>query len=233
MHACSQRFSQREAAKIFTLRVLLKLIAEEKCQIHIANTLAWSKQKTNYWFRKLLNKGFIRDKVRSNIKIYELTEKGKEFLTRSEGAFNFSLFLHGLGLKFPIVESSRAFDGLNWKDVKLKNWTKKTTTYLGLEGEYHIERTPTNLIVWCKGLVGTDPYKLFFESFNDILSFPSVLYSKYGVRLGSPSLVGKPHFGLVDPLFARLNKIVLVNGLEEWTDNSPCRGPSNSSIPGE
>jgi hypothetical protein len=150
--------------------------------------------------------------------------EGKDFLIRADGAFNFSLFLHGLGLKFPILESSQEFEALNWKDVKLKNWTKKTTTYFGLEGEYQIERTPSNLIVWCKGRSGTDPYQLLFESFKDILSFPSVLNSKYSVRLGSPTLVGKPHFGLVDPLFTRLNKIVLAKGQEEWTDDSPFPG---------
>jgi hypothetical protein len=37
------------------------------------------------------------------------------------------------------LERPPKFEALNWEDVKLRNWTKKITAYLGLEGEYTIE----------------------------------------------------------------------------------------------
>lgn len=219
-----KQLGQRSLNKIFTYRVILQLIMESRYQADIAQNLRWSKQKVNYWFRKLEHNGLIREEVTSSIKIFEVTSKGKDFLMRSENVFKSSLFLHGLGLKFSILDSDSRFDCLDWRDVKLRNWIKKTTKYHDVQGDFSIVRTTKNLIIWCKERNGVHPYQLFFESIRDVLRVARILQLKYGIKLGSPSMVKKPHFGLVDPLLVRVNEEVYVTGIEEWTDNSPASG---------
>jgi len=216
--------SQRYLNEIFTYRALLTRILKGAYQSKISKHWKWSKQKVNYWFRKLKQVGLITEEVRSTITIYTLTRKGKDFLTWSEDAFKWSLFLHGLGLKFPLLDCDSRFEGLNWKVVPLKNWVKKTLRVQGVEGDFSVERTSKSVIVWCKGRCGVHPYQLFFEAVRDVLRFAQVLQRKYGVRLGAPSLVRKPHFGIVDPLLTRVNTEVQVTGLHEWTDDSPVPG---------
>jgi hypothetical protein len=138
--------------------------------------------------------------------------------------FDWRLFLHGVGLKFPVVETTSDFDRLDWKSIQLKNWIKKTLRYQGVDGDHTVERTPSNFIIWSQERSGVDPYELFFESIRDLLQFAMLLPHRYGVKLGSPSLVCKPHFGLIDPLFKRINKVVQVSGSTEWTDESPASG---------
>ncbi len=219
-----KNYGQRKLKRILIFVALLRQIAKGKSQVDIAKGWKWSKQKTNYWVKQLQKEAFIQEEVRSSTKIYGVTSKGKKFLTWSEKVLSREVFVHSLGLKFPILESSPEFDALEWREIRLKNWIKKVLKYHDIEGSFSIERNPKNLIVWCQERSGVNPYQLFFESLRDILRFADSLQTKYCVRLGCPSLFKKPHFGIVEPLLGKVNKVVQVSGAEEWTDESPAPG---------
>jgi DNA-binding MarR family transcriptional regulator len=219
-----KKYSQRELNKVLTFAALLRLVLEGKSQADIARELKWSKQKTNYWFRKLEKEKLIQQENRSSTIVYGLTSKGKKFLTWSKDEPKWEIFLHHIGLKFPVLETTANFDNLNWKAVPLKNWTKKVLKYQNIDGSITIERTPENLIIWCQERVGVNPYHIFFESIRDTLQFTDSLQTKYKVRLGAPTLYCKPHFGINEPLMAIINENVQVSGPEEWTDSSPFPG---------
>jgi len=219
-----KKHSQRELNKVFTFIILLDLVLKGKAQVDIARELKWSKQRTNYWIRQLEEEAFIQLETRTSTKIYCITPKGKKLLTWSKEAPKWEVFLHHVGLKFPILESTSKFDSLEWKDVPLKNWIKKVLKYQHIDGKFSIERNPDNLIIWCQEHVGVDHYKLFFESIKDTLLFADNLQTKYQVRLGSPVLYRKPHFGINEPIIARINEHVQVTGPEEWIESSPFPG---------
>ncbi len=226
-----KNYSQRELNKIFTFIALLNLILKGKIQADIARELKWSKQKTNYWIKQLEKETLIREESRSSTKNYNVTSKGQKFLTWSKKAPKVEVFLHSVGLKFPILERSPEFDALNWKEVHLKNWIKKVLKYHHIKGIFSIERNPENLIIWCQERSGVDPYQLFFESFRDLLQFADNLQTKYNVKLGCPALYRKPHFGIDEPVLATVNQCVQVTGSQEWTDSSPFPGSVESFDP--
>lgn len=219
-----KKYSPRELNKVLTFAALLTLILRGKSQADIARQLKWSKQKTNYWFRKLEKEKIIRQQTRSRTIIYEITSKGKKLLTWSKEAPKWEVFLHRVGLKFPILESSSTFDSLKWKEVPLNNWIKKVLKYQNIGGTFSIERNPKNLIIWCKERVGVNPYELFYESIRDILRFAENLQTKHKIKLGLPSLYRKPHFGINEPLMRGINQHVQVTGPNEWIDSSPFPG---------
>ncbi len=219
-----KKHSQREINKIFTFAVLLRLLLEGKTQTDISKTLNWSKQRTNYWIKQLEKEGLIQQELRAKIKTYSITPKGKKFLTWSKDTPKWEVFLHRVGLKFPIIESTSKFDGLDWKDVALKNWIKKVLKYQHIDGEFSIERNPNNLIIWCQEYVGNNPYKLFYEAIKDNLLFADNLETRYKVKLGIPQLYRKPHFGINEPIIARINEYIQVTGIEEWIDTTPFPG---------
>lgn len=219
-----KKSSQRELNKVLTFAALLTLVLKGKSQADIARELKWSKQRINYWIKQLEKESYIQQENRSSTIIYGLTSKGKKFLTWSKDAPKWEVFLHNLGLKFPILETTAKFDNLDWKDVRLKNWTKKVLKYQNIDGIISIERTPENLIIWCQERVGVNSYQIFFESIRDTLQFADSLQNKYQVRLGTPTLFRKPHFGINEPLMAIINDSVQVSGPKEWTDSSPFPG---------
>jgi len=220
----TKKRSQRELNKVFTFVALLNLLLKGKSQTDITRELKWSKQRTNYWIKKLEKESYIQQENRSSTIIYGLTSKSKKFLTWSKDAPKWEVFLHHVALKFPILETTTKFDNLDWKEVHLKNWIKKVLKYQNIDGTFSLERNPENLIIWCQERVGVDPYKLFYESIRDILRFVDNLQNKNKVKLGTPALYRKPHFGINEPLMAIINESVQVSGPEEWTDSSPFPG---------
>lgn len=79
--------SKRSAQRAFTVGLLLQKLNQGQHSQSIAKQLNKSKQLLNYYIRRLETEGYIQRKVRSNIVIYDLLPKGKEFLERHDSYF--------------------------------------------------------------------------------------------------------------------------------------------------
>lgn len=99
--------------------------------------------------------------------------------------------------------------------MPLKNWIKKVLKYQHIKGNYSIEQNPKNLIIWCQEYVGTDPYKLFYESIRDTLLFADNLQTKFKVNARMRARI-----------MTRINQYIQVTGTEEWIDTTPFPGSS-------
>lgn len=102
--------------------------------------------------------------------------------------------LHNFCMKFPVLKAEEVSP--DWKKVEMTNWSY---LYGKFEG-FSVKRTPDALIVWAKVLRGKDPFQLHYQAMIDCWELALKIQDKFKMILGVPVTVGKPHFGVYDPL---------------------------------
>lgn len=169
---------------------ILKLLAEGIPQSEIAKKCSFIKTKVNYWTKKFLKNGIIREKISGKPKFYQLTVYGTKILTGSDGDFPFSCVLEDYPFKFKIEDDFS--DGrIDWVKVgKPKNWVKWGVILFGC----YVERTTKNVIIHTGLCMGFDPNALVAEAGRKIERLKVVLENR-GVFL---SPIGFP---LHKPIF--------------------------------
>jgi hypothetical protein len=171
---------------------ILKRLAEQP-QSEIADHGHFSKQKVNYWTRKYLKQGLIREKSIGKPKFYDLTAVGQTILTRSEGSFVQPCIMEDYPVKFQLVKDRSC---LPWEKLgDPRNWEK-----LGVHiGNVRVEKTSQSIIIHTGQLSGFNPHYLLVEAGQIIALVRAILQDK-GVELGS--------FGLPqhDPIYKFYNQ---------------------------
>jgi hypothetical protein len=197
---------------------VLRLVEGGNYPAKIARLLGKSRQHVYYYCKKLEKMGYLRRTVRDAAVFYELTQPGKEFLTRGEGRRGFGRVfrLHAFGLKFPVVVDRV---GVDWgRVVRLRNWSKFVGSFCGLT----VERTPGHVIVYADVLEGDDPYELMFRGWLECVRLASYLEEKFGVKFGVPKLKDpRPHFAVWDPVAGKFSEYVKVSDDVGDIDRSP------------
>jgi len=161
----------------------------------VARLLHVSPQLLHYYIKKWLRKGWIkRDLKTSNVTLYRLDPQLKRKFTGGEIFAYKGVRLHAFGLKFPVVEPpSRVVD---WRRVEVANWTR----LVGCEGGLTVEKTTRHVIVHADEVFSEDPYEAALLATLECLRLARVLEEKFGMKLGSPKLLRKPHYGVYDPM---------------------------------
>ena len=139
---------------ILTYRILVRLNSGLYPK-QIARQLSISNQLVHYHIKKLEGLNYVKKVIKSSITVYELTDKGKQFLTTLKSKLNqnkkFSIPMsedirtHNFIIKYPILkdESKMKFE----KTIEMNNWsygTKRLTYPLGIT----IKKTTNNVIVY-------------------------------------------------------------------------------------
>jgi len=196
--------SQKFLPKSFTL--LLRILECVKLGFYpsqIAKILNKRKQNVHYYIKKLRKMGLLRLKVRSSCAIYELTKEGEVFLSESKKILNGGevsaykgVRLHAFSLKFPIVEGPRV--SVDWNRVPLCNWSR----FVGCECGVTVEKTTRHVIVHAREVFASDPYEATLCAVLECLRVARVLEEKFGMKLGVPKLLRKPHYAVYDPVAA-------------------------------
>jgi len=163
-------------------RKILEKLNEGLSQVEVARTLGISRQLVNYWTRKFLRNGLIREKVRDAIKIYELTSFGQKILMWGEGVggdAGFPCVLEDYAVKFRVLSDRSSLD---WKKLgQPRNWIK-----LGLwlcDGVW-VERTSKHVIVHSGRVFGFDPLGLLVEA-GRVVEFVRTWLRDHGLELDS------------------------------------------------
>ena len=159
---------------------VLKRLGEGLSQTETARRLGISKQSVNYWARKFLRDGLIREKVKDAIKIYELTSLGQKVLTWGEGGVvegGFTCVLEDYAVKFRVLSDRGCLD---WVKVgEPRNWVK-----LGLrfcDGVW-VERTSRHVIVHSGRVLGFSPLGLLVEA-GRVIEFVCAWLRDHGLEL--------------------------------------------------
>lgn len=178
---------------------LLRLLGEGYPQAVIAEELNLSKQRVNYWAVKANWQGLVRvqttkkivdnretSQVTSgNVKIYELTAFGQNFLTGSERGFCEPVTLEDYALKFPLVSDRSSLD---WKKCgDPKNWKKMGVSLGSVFVEKCLGLQPS-VIIHAGQFSGFTSEDLHVEAGGIIFATKALLQDK-GVVLGD---VGSP-----------------------------------------
>lgn len=161
----------------------------------VARLLQVSPQLLHYHIRKWLRKGWVKRVLKTpNVTLYRLDPQLKKKLTGGEVSAYKGVRLHAFGLKFPIVEPpSRVVD---WRRVRLANWTRLVGSECGLT----VEKTTRHVIVHADEVFSEDPNEATLLAILECLRLARVLEEKFGMRLGAPKLLRKPHYGVYDPV---------------------------------
>jgi hypothetical protein len=161
----------------------------------VARLLHVSPQLLHYHIKKWLRKGWIKRVLKTaNVTLYRLDPQLKKKLTGGENSAYKGVRLHAYSLKFPVVEPpSRAVD---WKRVRVANWTR----LVGCEAGLTVEKTTRHVIVHADEVLSEDPNEATLLAILECLRLARVLEEKFGMRLGVPKLLRKPHYGVYDPI---------------------------------
>ena len=188
-NSCKKRFLQHTRD-----RALMALDAGNY-PARVARLLGVSRQLLYYHMKKWLRKGWIKRVVKTpNVTLYQLTSVGKKFVTGGEVSAYKGVRLHAYSLKFPIVEPpSRVVD---WRRVRLANWTR----LVGCESGLTVEKTTRHVIIHADEVLSEDPNEATLLAILECLRLARVLEEKFGMRLGAPKLLRKPHYGVYDPV---------------------------------
>jgi hypothetical protein len=187
--SCKKRFLQHTSN-----RALLALDAGNY-PAKVARLLNVSRQLLHYHIKKWVRKGWIkRDLKTPNVTIYRLTSVGKKFVTGGENFAYKGVRLHAYSLKFPIVEAPTS--PVDWRRVEVANWTR----LVGCEAGLTVEKTTRHVIVHADEVLSEDPNEATLLAILECLRLARLLEEKFGMRLGAPKLLRKPHYGVYDPV---------------------------------
>jgi len=163
----------------------------------VARLLHVSPQLLHYYIKNWLKKGWIKRALKtSNVTLYRLDPIVKKKLTGGKNFAFKGVRLHAFGLKFPVVEPpSRPVD---WRRVKVAggHWSR----LIGREGGLSVEKTTRHVIVHADEIFSEDPDEATLLAILECLRLARVLEEKFGMKLGAPKLLRKPHYGVYDPM---------------------------------
>ena len=196
---------------------ILKRIEVGDYPTKIGRLYGWSRQHVNYYCKKLAEAGLIRRGIRSSAVFYELTQKGKEFLTGCEGTvFSSGIFrLHHCCVKFPIVRDG-VYPSGDFRAVEMVNWT----ALLGLEKGVSVKKTTKNWIVQCETVYGKHPGELFSLAQNLANRVAASLVAKYGVVLNVGVIQKGYELAIDDPVAQFLSQFFEVSTDKRKMDHS-------------
>lgn len=186
----------------------------------IGRIYGWSKPHVFYYVLKLEKAGLVRRKVRSKAVFYELTDKGKNFLSRCEGVvFGSGVYrLHKCQVRYRIV--SEGLLPRDFRRVEMVNWT----ALLGLEQGVKVRRTSRSWIVHVETLYGKHPGELFTLAKNIADRVARSLMLKYGCKLTEGEVCRGYELAVDDPVAQLLSRYFTVSTGKRKMDHSPGEG---------
>jgi DNA-binding MarR family transcriptional regulator len=208
---------------------LLKKIAEGKYPKQIASELNISNSRLHYYIRLLREKGYIQRRVRSNIVIYELTEKGEKILEVKDRAAGEHLIdlprskgkttsidqftkpigkLHAFCIAYEIVKDNPTFLPIE-EGFKMGGGIVRVVGKERLDKEYTIERyhTPSKdwLYVYSSEKYGSSESEMIAKACIECDRVAFEVARRHNLILGEYKIVKPGEISFKDP-FAELYK---------------------------
>jgi hypothetical protein len=162
----------------------------------VARLLHVSPQLLHYHIKKWLKKGWIKRVLKTaNVTLYRLDPQLKKKLTGGENSAYKGVRLHAFSLKFPVLREPRV--RVDWRRVEMAggHWSR----FIGREGGLTVEKTTRHVIIHADEILSDDPNEATLLAILECLRLARVLEEKFGMRLGAPKLLRKPHYGVYDP----------------------------------
>jgi len=211
------------------LRVL-ELLDEGYCPTRIAREFGVTRQAIHKRVKKLVNLGLIKRKTpKSYPTFYELTEEGERVLAmrqlnlsggEHDARFQAVVRPHNLRVGFSIVSRFTPKDvdlsrlaRFGVRVVETRNWRKLILNVGGVT----VEVTPSKIIVDFGGVgrrVSPDSVSMFnlaMEVGVVARDIAKLVADELGIDIGPPMLVGKPHFGVYDPVAEKVAEKMVVS----------------------
>jgi len=189
----------------------------------VARYMGMSRQAVSKYGDKFVRMGYAK-KIPFGLAVsYEITELGNDFLSRSERGEPQQelgyMRLHHFGLKFPVLEGPKT--AVDWHKVEgINNWGKFVGTERGTRVEL-IEGKEPKLIVWAETLTGPDTEieEMILDATVACVKVSNFVANKYGMRLGDPKMVPKPHYAFpsrdADQLARKVQVTTPIGALDE------------------
>jgi hypothetical protein len=174
-------------------KVVLRQLAEGNSQAEVAINLQFSKPRVNYWVRKFLRQGFLREKNYGRPKQYELTALGTKLLTTGDREFPLPCVMEDYPFKYALV---RDLSRIEWEKLgEPRNWEK-----FGIHvGEVRVEKTSRSIIIHTGQLSGFDPDDLLFQA-GQVNALVKAILQDRGVVVAAVGLpLHKPIFKFYTP----------------------------------
>jgi hypothetical protein len=197
-------------------KVVLRQLGEGNSQAETAINLQFSKPRVNYWARKFLKQGFLREKNYGRPKEYDLTALGTKLLTTSDREFPLPCVMEDYPFKYALV---RDLSRIEWEKLgEPRNWEK----FWIHVGEVRVEKTSRSIIVHTGQLSGFDPDDLLFQA-GQINALVKAILQDRGVVVASVGLpLHKPMFKFFTPEAEVIHRVLGNVSTENGTiDNSP------------
>lgn len=139
----------------FSIKALsiLQDLGNGRTQAQIAKIGSFSKSGVNYWVKKFLAAGMIREKPTKCPKYYELTPIGSAILTRGEVPA-IPCRMEDYPLKFRLIQD---MSGLDWKKLgEPRNWVKLGVKVGHVRVEKNMGKIPT-VVIHTGQIIGIHP----------------------------------------------------------------------------
>jgi len=197
-------------------KVVLRQLGEGNSQAETARNLQFSKPRVNYWSRKFLREGFLREKNYGRPKQYELTALGAKLLTGSDRVFPLPCVMEDYAFKYALVSD---VSRIEWEKLgEPRNWEK-----FGIHvGEVRVEKTSKSIIIHTGQLSGFDPDDLLFQA-GQINALVKAILQDRGVVVAAVGLpLHKPFFKFYTPEADVVHKVFgNVSTVNGTIDSSP------------
>lgn len=217
--------SVKNGVKTFDRRLLTQLfsaLADGNTQASLVKKHGLSKQLISYYVKQFVKNGLLLEEShpKSAVKIYRPTDLGQKTLARSQEFWEGLYHLANLSVAFDLV--TKPVSPVDWSKVgewkAMRNWGFVS----GFSGEVYWRMTPHILELQPEEVYGSDPFKMWYESYTACLRCAGQLEGRLGVRLGLPRLNRKPHIALPPTeKVRRVAKLMSVSSESFDVDNTP------------
>lgn len=178
----------------------------------IGPKLAW------YYINELEKHGYVEAYVKSNIKLYRLTQPGLNLLEMLERGFvGRRVRLERVVFKYPVLVDARV--PLDWRKVELRNWGQLHGRVCGV----FVRKNPGSLEVFTEPIEGDDPWELYYYARVEADFVARQLEKKFGMKLGIPEVSSRPEFAIYDPVANKYTEFFNLKNDVGKMDRSPPR----------
>lgn len=180
--------------------VMLQAIKENwKQNSDLCEIIVSSKQRVNYWLRKLEKECLIE---RFAGGIYEITWSGKELLRTYELENTKKLIrLENMRYKCPIHEGVEKVFGYSWLTPSdLKNIRVYRGVYEGFNVTIFAGSKNPSLEITCTKHLGTDIYEMMHKARSEIDMIAQIIATNMGLKLGMIEPSMEPEWAIPSPM---------------------------------
>jgi predicted transcriptional regulator len=186
---------------------ILEMINEGCIASDIATRLGTSRSLLSYHINKAKESGYVTEVCTGTVKIYELTQPGKNFLAMYQTKEGLSKICRAENVRFKAPVHRMPSRTVDLHKVEMNNWNQYTTEIGSIKIKLNDGDNPT-IEFLPAAIDGNDPLNLYFRLFSDCDEVAKNLEQTLDMQIGRLELSSKAEWVIYSPLAKAITKTI-------------------------